>query len=243
MKSENRSRYGTRRSGSVDTSMRTLAYVIPLVGCSSSCRGVPLAVLPCWLPHRLISRGTASATISVGSTLVSCLRSCEASSATASFTMVALASSSSAAEMAATWCFSSSSSLLSYSLSALPTTVTRWGLSRNRRFTSCCQKVGSASSAAFSLAASMGVRRERRPSPPCTHVPMAPKATPRPKEVVVRAALSSTWCMTASTRSRGKPSTPILARVSAMRFSTSSTSASATPLRPTAKEVSRREPL
>mmetsp|Transcript_3315 Transcript_3315/g.5273 ORF Transcript_3315/g.5273 Transcript_3315/m.5273 type:complete len:235 (+) Transcript_3315:2342-3046(+) len=216
---------------------------MPLVGCSSICRGTPEEVCPSWLPQRLISRGTASATTRVGSKETSSTLSWLARSATASRTISARRVSSSPAEMAATFTFSSSSSLVSYSGSALPTTVTMWALFRNRLVMSFCQNWSSASSAACSLAAMAGVRRERRPSPPCTHVPMAPKATPRPKLVLTRAAPSSTWCITASTRSRGNPSSATFFRVSATRFSTSSTSASATPLRPTANEVSRRDEL
>ena len=142
--------------------------------------------------------------------------------------------------MAFTAFFSSASSFASYSASGTPTTVTACGFSTNRRAKSFCQKRSSASSAALSAAAMRGVRRGRSPSPPCTHVPMAPNATPSPKLVVTRAAPSSTWCITASTRSRGNPSFAIAARVASMRRSTSGTSSAATPLSPTANEVSRR---
>ena len=103
---------------------------------------------------------------------------------------------------------------------------------------SFCQYLESASIAAWSLAASTGILRGFMPSPPCTHVPIAPKATPRPKLVLTFAAPSSTWCMTASTRSLGKPSFAILSSVPWILASTSGTSASATPFRPTANDVS-----
>mmetsp|Transcript_3565 Transcript_3565/g.16290 ORF Transcript_3565/g.16290 Transcript_3565/m.16290 type:complete len:227 (-) Transcript_3565:1028-1708(-) len=106
---------------------------------------------------------------------------------------------------------------------------------------SFCQYLESASIAAWSWAASTGILRGFMPSPPCTHVPIEPNATPRPKLVLTFAAPSSTWCMTASTRSAGKPSFAILSRVTWILDSTSGTSASATPLRPTAKDVSRRD--
>mmetsp|Transcript_25856 Transcript_25856/g.64582 ORF Transcript_25856/g.64582 Transcript_25856/m.64582 type:complete len:217 (+) Transcript_25856:1118-1768(+) len=216
---------------------------MPFVGSSSSCKGTPDFVVSCCEPHRLTSRGTASETTRVGNTEASCTESWLARNATASRTISSFRASSSPAPSRATRSFSSASSFASYSASAFPTTVTLCGFSTKRLATSFCQNRSSASIAACSFAAICGVRSDRSPSPPCTHVPMAPKATPRPKLVETRAAPSSTWCITASTRSRGKPSSAIRPSVSAIRFSTSSTSASATPLSPTANEVSRREEL
>mmetsp|Transcript_12460 Transcript_12460/g.43251 ORF Transcript_12460/g.43251 Transcript_12460/m.43251 type:complete len:217 (+) Transcript_12460:1355-2005(+) len=213
---------------------------MPLVGCASTWRGTPPGSASWALGYVAASRGTASATLRVGSTSTSSSLSCAALSAAASATMAADSSAVSAASRCDTRSFSSASSFASYPASALATTVTLCVLSRKRRRIRLCQKPGSASRASTSLAAFSFTRSGLRASPPCSHVPMTPMPTPRPKLGETRAAPSSIWCTTASTRSRGNPSSATRSSVSSTRASTLAASSALTPFRPTAKDVSLR---